>query len=111
MNGPVLPLKSIDSSGFEEHVLAGVYLEDEVLQRTKTHNACNLVALLLAHVLELAKLLACLLGVGYHCRNQVVGVNHGSLAALHLAVGQLNHSIREVYKLLAPLESETVEKD
>ena len=95
----------------EEHVLASVNLEDEVLQCAKTHDACNLVALLLAHVLELAQLLACLLGVSHHCCNQVVCVYDSALAALHLAVRQLHHTVREVYELLAPLEAEAVEQD
>ena len=94
----------------EEHVLACVNLQYEVFQRAQTHDACNLVALLFGHILELAELVACLACILYHLCYEVVGVHHCSLAALHLAVGQFHHAVGEVHKFLAPLESEAVEQ-
>ena len=62
----------------------------------ETHDAGNLLALFLAHVLELAKLIACLASILNHLCHQVISIYHGSLAALHLTVRQLYHTVREV---------------
>ena len=52
--------------GIEEHVLAGIHLEDEVFQGTHAHDAGNLVALFLADVIKLSQLFARLSGIGNH---------------------------------------------
>ena len=97
--------------GVEEHVLACVHLKQEVFQRAQPHDACHFGALLLVHVGKLAGLFhrcACLCN---HARNQVVGIYHRSLAALHLAVGQFHHTVGEMHEVFAPLEAEFVEQD
>ena len=89
----------------EEHVLTGIHLQDEVFQGAHTHDVGNLVALLLAHIGELTQLDGCLQGIIHHQLHQVVGIHHSTLTTLHLTVGQFHHTVREVYKFLAPLES------
>ncbi len=61
--------------------------------------------------MELAQLVAGLTGIGNHLCDEVIGIHHRSLTALHLAVGELHHSVGEVDKVLAPLEAQTVEQD
>jgi hypothetical protein len=97
--------------GVEEHVLAGVDLEDEVFQGTHSHDAGNLLLLGLRHVGILASLVADTASIADHQFHQVVGIDHRTLAALHLAVGQLHHAVAEVGQFLAPLEAQTVEQD
>ena len=97
--------------GVEEHVLARVDLEKEIFQSPHAHDACHFGFFFLSHVVELAGLFHCLAGLGYHAGNEVVGINHGTLAALHLAVRQLDHAVGEVDQALAPLEAELVEQD
>ena len=94
----------------EEHILAGVNLEDEVLQCAETHDACYLVLLLLAHVIKLAQFVARLACVLYHGSHEFVSIHHSSLAALHLSVRKFHHTVREVSQILAPLETELVEQ-
>ena len=36
---------------------------------------------------------------------QVIGIDNGTLAALHLTIWQLHHTIGEMYQFLPPLES------
>ena len=52
-----------------------------------------------------------LIGIVNHTCDKVVGIYYRSLTRLHLTVRQLNHTVREVYEILTPLESEFVEKD
>ena len=52
-----------------------------------------------------------LLGVSNHLRHQVVGIHNGSFAALHLAVWQLYHAVREMYEFLSEGETKPIEKD
>ena len=95
----------------EQHILAGVDLQDEVLQGTHTHDTGYLVAFLFAHVGKLAQLHARLQGIVYHQLHQVVGIDHRSLTTFHLAVGQFHHTIAKVCKFLSPLKAQTVEQD
>ena len=97
--------------GIEEHVLAGIYLENEVLQRPHSHDACHVLLLFLGHILELSQLITGLTGVVYHRSNQFVGVYNRSFTALHLAIRQFNHTVGEVHKLLAPLETKAIKQD
>ena len=100
----------VDTLGrIEEHVLAWVNLEDEVLERTHAYDACHLTLLVDGHSLEAV---ACHChGVVDHLVHQVVGIDHRSLARLHFAVRQLYHAIGEVDQVLAPLESQLVEQE
>ena len=95
----------------EKHVLAGIDLEDEILEGTHTNNTGCLLLLFLCHVGILACLIANTTGIFHHQLHQVVGIDNGTLTALHLAVGQLYHAIGEVYQFFAPLEAKTVQKD
>ena len=95
--------------GVEQHILACINLEDEILKGTQSHDACNLAALLVGHIVKLAEFLACLLCVGNHSGNEVVGINNSTLAALHLTIRQFYHTIGEMHEFLAPLESKSVE--
>ena len=97
--------------GVEEDVLTGVHLEQEILQRTHAHDAGRLSLVLLAQVGKLAQGVAGRAGLRHHLLDQIVGVHHRALAALHLAVGQVDHAVGEVHQALAPLESEAVEED
>ena len=97
--------------GVEEHVLAGVDLQDEILQGSHTHDACNLVFLVIADAFYFVHLvLAHLSGIANHRGYQVVSVHHGSFAALHLSVRQFHHSVAEVNQFLAPLEAQSIEQ-
>ena len=51
------------------------------------------------------------LGILYHGGDQIVGIDNRTLTALHLAVRQFDHAVGEVYKILAPLEAQTVQED
>ena len=77
----------------EEHILARIDLEDEVLQGTHANNAGNLVALCLTHIVELTQLHRGLVSILYHQCHQVVGINNRSLTTLHLTVWQFYHTI------------------
>ena len=79
--------------GVEQHVFAGVDLEQEVLEGAHAHDACHLVLFVLGHVGVLVSLVNGLACLGYHACHQVVGVNHRTLAALHFAVGQFHHAV------------------
>ena len=95
----------------EQHVLAGIHLEDEVFQGSHAYDAGYLLLLGFAHVGILACLVTDAAGIFHHQLHQVVGIDHRSFARLHFAIRQLHHAIAEVYQFLAPLESETVEQD
>ena len=95
----------------EEHVLAGIDLQNEVFQRAHAHDAGNLGSLFLAHIVEFPQFHRCFQGILYHQLHQVVGIDNSSLTTLHLAVRQLHHTVREVYQLLAPLEAQTIQQD
>ena len=97
--------------GVEGHILACIYLKDEVLERSQSHDAGNVVGLLLSESVQFAQFLAGLLSCLNHFGHQVVSIHHGSLAALHLALGQFHHTVGEVDKALAPLETEFVQQD
>ena len=98
--------------GVEEHVLAGINLEDEVFEGTHSHDAGNLLCLFLGEVFQLVDLVAAhLAGISNHLGNEVICIHHGAFAALHLAVGQFHHAVGEVHKVLAPLEAKFVKQD
>ena len=77
----------------EEHVLAGIDLEDEVFQRAHAHDAGDLVALFFAHIIELAQFHRGLQSIIDHQLHQIVGINDRSFAALHLTIRQLHHTV------------------
>ena len=90
--------------GIEEHVLSCIHLEDEVLQRAKTDDPRHVLTLLLRHLRTLALLVADLAGVADHLGYQLVGIDDRSLAALHLAIGQIDHAVGEVDRSLPHLK-------
>ena len=46
-----------------------------------------------------------------HAFDEIVGVDHRTLTALHFAVGEFDHAVGEVHEALAPLETETIEQE
>ena len=96
--------------GIEEHILACINLQNEVFQGTHSHDACNLVSLVFAHIVKLAQFLTGLLGVADHECHQVVGIDNSTFTALHLTIGKFDHTIGEVDKFLTPLETEAIEE-
>ena len=94
----------------ERHILARINLQNEVFKRTQTYDACNLGSLSLRNVVELAHLSRNLACIGNHLVHKIIGINHSALTRLHLALRKLYHTIGEVHKVLAPLESELVEQ-
>ena len=101
MNGPVLPLKSIDSRG-SKHRLLGVDLENEVLQGPQADHRRHGVGLLLRAAVQLAELRGHLTSRLHHRLDQVVGIDHRPLARLHLSLGKLHHAVRQVRDVVAP---------
>ena len=97
--------------GIEGHVLAGIHLEDEVLECTESYDAGDILGLFGGESVELAQLLRGVACGGYHFGHEVIGIHYGAFAALHLAFGQLYHAVREVHEVLAPVEAELVEQD
>ena len=95
----------------EEHILAGVDLQNEVLQRTHTYNPGNLTTLFLSHIIEFAQFHRGLVGIFHHQFHQVVSVNNRSLTAFHLTIRQFHHTVGEVCQFLTPLEAEAVEQN
>ena len=87
----------------EEHRLLGIHLEDEVLQGTQTYHRRYSLGLLLRAAVELTQLGRHLARGLDHVGNQVVGIHYRTLARLHLALGKLHHTIREVGDVVAPL--------
>ena len=55
---------------------------------------------------ELSALVGSSLRLFVHLLDKVVGVNHGALAGLHLALGEFDHAVGEVVYLVRPAESE-----
>ena len=94
----------------KRHILARINLQNEVFKRTQTYDACNLGSLSLRNVVELAHLSRNLACIGNHFVHKIIGINHSALTRLHLAFRKLYHTIGEVHKVLAPLESELVEQ-
>ena len=97
--------------GVERHVLAGIYLQNEILQRTQTYDAGDVIGLGLRQTVQLTQLATGFLGGVDHLFHQVVSIDYRTLTALHLAFGQFHHTIGEVYQALAPLKAQTVEQD
>ena len=96
----------------KQHILPRIDLQDKVLECAKAYLACNLVLLFLCDTREAKHLVfAHLLGVCNHLRHQVVGIHNGTFAALHLAVGQFYHAVREMYEFLTEGETKSIEKD
>ena len=89
----------------EQHVLAGINLQDEVFQGTKTYDAGNLPLFFFRHIIKLAQFVTGLTGIGNHGGNQVVCIDNCTFTALHLTVGQFHHTIGEVYQFLTPLKA------
>ena len=46
-----------------------------------------------------------------HAFDEIVGVDHRALTALHFAVGEFDHAVGEVHEALSPLETETIEQE
>ena len=104
--GPCIAVEVDRLIGVEEHVLARIYLQNEVFQRTHTHLAGYLVGLSLGDIGQGVDFIAgYLLGFAHHGIHQVIGIDHRALATLHLAVGQFDHAVREVDQLLAKGEA------
>ena len=89
----------------EEHVLTGIDLQDEVLQSTHTHDASHLLAFCLTHIVEFSQFHRGFQGIIDHQLHQIVGIDNGSLTALHLAVWQFYHTVGEMHEFLTPLET------
>ena len=92
----------------EHHVLARVDLEQEVFQRTKTDDASDFGSFVGWDILHA-------FGRSFgsrvdHFVHQVVGIYDSTFAALHLAVREFYHAVREVHKVFTPLEAELVEE-
>ena len=97
--------------GVEEHALLRVHLQEEVLQRGQADHLVQGRLLRLAEVVQLAELLAHAARLAHHFVDQVVCVNHGAFAALHLAAGQVHHAVAQVEELIGPGEAELLEDD
>ena len=97
-------------AGVEQHGLPGVHLKDEILQRTQANHAQHIVTLVLGDTLQAARLISHIGGSGNHLVHEFVGIDHSTLAGLHLTVGQLDHAIGEVYQILTPLEAQLVKQ-
>ena len=97
--------------GIEEHVLARINFENKVFECAKSHFTRNLVCFLLGDVGQGVHLVFtqffCFV---YHTRHQFVGIHHRTLAALHLAVGQFDHAVGEMYEFFAKGETELVQQ-
>ena len=95
----------------ECHVLARIDFQEEVFQGAHADDAGYFGALFFGNVFQLAHFGADFGGVSDHLGHEVVGVDNGSLAALHFSFGKLDHSVGEVDEVFAPFESETVEQE
>ena len=89
----------------EEHILACINLQYEVLQCSESYDACYLLAFLFRHIVELTQFVGGATCIFNHCCYEVVGIDYCTLATLHLSVRQFHHTVREVYQFLSPLES------
>ena len=77
----------------EQHILAGIDFQDEVLQCTQSHFPCNLSCFCFWNILIFAHFFRHLIGIFNHLGNQVVGIHHCSLTTFHLAAWQFHHSV------------------
>ena len=93
MKGPVLPFEVDGFLRVEEHRLLGVDLDDEVLEGAQADHVVQPFLLFLADVRELAAFLGGLLRLLVHALDEVVGIDDGSLAGLHLAFRELHHAV------------------
>ena len=95
----------------EHHVLARIHLEEEVFECAKTYDASYFLLFSFAHVGVFAGFVHGATSLFDHAFYQIVCVNHGAFTALHLTVGEFDHTIREVHEALAPFKAETVEEE
>ena len=79
--------------GVEEHFLLGIDLQDEILQRPEPYRMIEPVLFLLREFSQLSALVRSGLRLLVHLLDKVVGVHHGPLPGLHLALRQFDHSV------------------
>ena len=77
----------------KQHLLARIHLQNEILQSPQTNHMIKLILLGLIHIIQLPGLLRRCLRLQIHILNKIVGVNYGALAAFHLPLGKLHHTV------------------
>ena len=77
----------------EEHGLARVNLEDEILQGTKAYHLEEFILFLCRKIVDLSKLERSLLCSIVHICDKVIGINNSSLTRLHLTFRKFDHTI------------------
>ena len=98
--GACVPVEVNTLLGVEGHVLARVNLEDEVLQRAQTYTASDFGGFFSGHILALTLLFGDGSCCSDHLVHKVIGIDDRTFTALHLAVGELDHTIAEVHEPL-----------
>ena len=93
----------------EEHSLLGIDLQDKVFERTQTNHSRYSISLLLGATVEFTELVRHLASGRNHISNEVIGINDRTLTRLHLTLRQLNHTVREVENLVAPIVAQLFE--
>ena len=98
--GACVPVEVNAFLGVEGHVLTRVNLEDEVLQRAQAYTASDFGSFFCRHILALTLLFGDGTGRSDHLVHEVIGIDDRTFTALHLAVGELDHTIAEVHEPL-----------
>ena len=104
----------VEVDGFfrvEGHVLSRVYLQYEIFQRAQADNPGDVLYLLGSHLVGFAQFPGDIPCRVDHLLHQVVRVDHGSLAALHLAIRQFHHAVREVNQPFPEGEAQLIQQD
>ena len=109
MNGPVLPLKSIDSSGLKSIFLRASTFRMKYFSAPKpTMRAISFFSSSVNIVQLVHLIFAKCTSVLYHRSNKVVRHLPLFLRGSSFAVWKFYHTVREVYQIFTPLEAETV---
>ena len=97
--------------GVEGHVFARIHFEDEVFESAEPDNASHVVDFVVFTSGEACFFLGNIASVGNHGVHEVIGIDNGAFARLHLPFGEFHHAIGEVHEVFAPFETEAVEED
>ena len=96
--------------GIEGHVLARIHLEKEIFQSTQSYHFGNILHFRVGASVKLTAFRAYGTRSADHFIHEIIGIHNRTLAALHLAIRKLYHTIGEVDKILTPTETEAIKQ-